>query len=697
MAVRSGSHSRVLQARSGNNSESPLRSIDQQALATILEESQINQRRFSRQFLGAIVGVVLVFICVGIILAFEMIHMAPSVSETVCDTADCLRLASHLQKSINKTRDPCVNFYSFTCSSWFKDFTYPDLRDYRTFLSSTLMQFMSDGARTTNIEAVARAVRFFTSCTSRKNNVTAFTAFMRDRKLRWPRKPQPGDNALDVHLDLAVNWAVSLWFSIEVSRRDSPNDFVVMLWYGQEVHAWKKSDNGTDATERYKRRVQRCTEILGYPGYLGPGNIVQLRRSEDRTKEIVTKSKIYPAAETLLRAHNLQDITKSHLAWLPLLKKNLQLYFNVTGDTPIWLPNLPFLKELSSLTALLNNSELLNVLGWTFVQEYAWMATTDLDALKFGTVRNMNTTLPYLCLQETEKSFGIVLWAPHIKEQFTIPETLKVDAILDGVTISMTQIIQNSTLIDNSTKKTAIHKVLNATRILWPSLQLFADAGLNYFYRTFGPMNATFIENWVRSRNDVRSFLNSPHFFDTYKKTMLHPMGAVFYLYYLNTIQVSMGVLRPPLYFPKGTIAANFGYLGTLYALFLGKSVDYTGRKIGANGAIKEWWKGEPTAGNCRGRAVEESMRWSLAYRTAYAAYRLALRQQGIFSPKTRLESMTEYSGDQVFYLSACLPYCSFQETGKEACNMAMKTRGFRQGFGCTDEPKSSEELCQYV
>ncbi|XP_057332176.1 neprilysin-1-like [Microplitis mediator] len=45
-------------------------------------------------------------------------HGEDSKEATVCDTDDCRNLANELRSGINKSADPCENFYDFVCGSW---------------------------------------------------------------------------------------------------------------------------------------------------------------------------------------------------------------------------------------------------------------------------------------------------------------------------------------------------------------------------------------------------------------------------------------------------------------------------------------------------------------------------------------------------------------------------------------------------
>lgn len=38
--------------------------------------------------------------------------------ESTCQTKDCLRAAANLLQSMDRTVDPCEDFYKFTCGNW---------------------------------------------------------------------------------------------------------------------------------------------------------------------------------------------------------------------------------------------------------------------------------------------------------------------------------------------------------------------------------------------------------------------------------------------------------------------------------------------------------------------------------------------------------------------------------------------------
>ncbi|KAG4074705.1 hypothetical protein HA402_008803 [Bradysia odoriphaga] len=73
--------------------------------------------------------------------------------ETTCQTKDCLRAAANLLQSMDRTVDPCDDFYKFTCGNWAEEHPKPDssssydwfnekqskiLRKIRSFLQSNV-------------------------------------------------------------------------------------------------------------------------------------------------------------------------------------------------------------------------------------------------------------------------------------------------------------------------------------------------------------------------------------------------------------------------------------------------------------------------------------------------------------------------------------------------------------------------------
>ena len=88
-----------------------------------------------------------------------------------CYTAECLRIAADFTRNLNRSVNPCDNFYQYSCGSWIKDHPIPPSRtmydafivlDEQNFLK--LRDLLDEDDNLPSKHAVKRAKRYFKDC-----------------------------------------------------------------------------------------------------------------------------------------------------------------------------------------------------------------------------------------------------------------------------------------------------------------------------------------------------------------------------------------------------------------------------------------------------------------------------------------------------------------------------------------------------
>ncbi|XP_050032436.2 uncharacterized protein [Dermacentor andersoni] len=142
-----------------------------------------------------------------------------------CTSRGCQEHLERLSNSMNKTVDPCRDPTAYVCDNvrWHSEIMTDALTDL-------LVRWYQLGA--TFLEKQRRpspASALYQGCVSREGHtyerLEEVLSFLRDRGLHWPRRVTgvgATKHALDVILDLLINWGVPFW--LEISLKQLPGD-----------------------------------------------------------------------------------------------------------------------------------------------------------------------------------------------------------------------------------------------------------------------------------------------------------------------------------------------------------------------------------------------------------------------------------------------------------------------------------------
>ncbi|XP_064470339.1 uncharacterized protein LOC135385093 [Ornithodoros turicata] len=599
-------------------------------------------------FVCLLIIVVLVVVSAGFALVTmrKAEYAAKLAQDPVCRSRDCLEHASHLKVSINSNLNPCKNLYNYVCAFWYRDYSYKDPKDIEAMLCDNILHTLTSGKLDLQSKAVARAFTVFQSCIHRKDDLDAFKRFTTDMKIPWPEEPFREANALDVHLQLLIRWRISFLFSIKVVLSTNYKEPVLVIWRAMEVQSWKQLRNGEAGTvSQFAARVRQFAHALGHSENFSDSYVHQLQKDELNVMGLVESGRKSPFSEHFFGLRLLQNYTRGITTeeWVTFINRNLPPELHLTTDSMVLVHSLPVLHMLGRILEIVPNERLLVLLGWIFVQEYAWMASTNFDVATWGSKRQAQQRAPAFCLRHIEDAFGILPWAPFIYKNFPKSERDKVNAVLDNIASTIQENLNRSTIISNATKQTASAKLRKMKRVLWPTETFFSEQDLDVVYSSFDQANGTFFEDWVRAMTDVGKLRGHEDYLNLYRKTMSDKvLGPVVYLYYFNILKLSMAELISPLYYRHGNMAMSYGYLGTLYAVFLSKSMDSLGRQIDDEGQKRDWWE-PPVSHKCKSYG-DRRMTNLFGFETSYDAFKTALfAQKSLFVREASSEVLTGF------------------------------------------------------
>ncbi|XP_064461788.1 endothelin-converting enzyme 1-like isoform X2 [Ornithodoros turicata] len=661
-------------------------------------------------------GVGLFVALVVIISAFTLVQRKFSRSKSpqlvTCQTLDCVDHAYNLKGALNKAIEPCENFYEHVCGSWEpknegassvqEDIYLDTVRRHIEHLEDPLekslpAQFFKLCMNTTEPEEEVRHL---------------FRNFMKELHISWPKKPEKGVLPLSVLINLAVNWNMRPLFNIHVFLRKKMHlPRMISFHRGTIGPKWAIRQAKLEKHDLFEEYFVRYASLLGIPE---PEllNISQYKADEvsviekllNNDDDAEPKEYIYPIS----RVDSATPSIPAHL-WLKLLNEHYHPTFNFTPSDIMYIEDLDLLRVLENITQEIPTERLMNVIGWTFVQKYsllAFLGFSEAGILKYGSSEDYKNHKPAFCLENTHNLYGLLSIEKVLKHRFGTKERRQVDQLLHSVIENAEKLISNTSWIDQATKSAAIKKISGIVTELWPPKDVFRPGKLfQDYYKDFPNVTSSFFSSYLELVKKVRTFRGHEHFDDVYMKTLSTPYGAFHYSHAMNTAFLGLQALEPPMYYRNGTPAMNYGALGSYYASKIIGALDRQGVNFTDRGEARMWWSNETydvysSKVDCimnDKRNLFNVFPLLPALEISYRAYRDVKGRHGT-QPDLRLMTLSQYSEEQMFFMSYCYTLCSKNRSESHDCNYPlMNSNAFVQAFRCPrSSPMSPPRKCHF-
>jgi endothelin-converting enzyme/putative endopeptidase len=196
------------------------------------------------------------------------------------------------------------------------------------------------------------------------------------------------------------------------------------------------------------------------------------------------------------------------------------------------------------------------------------------------------------CERQVDDNLGEALGQEFVARTFSADTKAKVVTMTDQIEAAMQDEIEHLDWMSAPTKKQAILK-LHAVRnkIGYP------DKWRDYSSLAVSPDD--YFGNVVRAHafNEKRDWAKVGKPLDRTEWDMTPPTVNAYYNAQMNDINFPAGVLQPPLYDPKEDDAPNYGNTGGTIGHELTHGFDDQGRQFDAQGNLKDWWTPEDAKG----------------------------------------------------------------------------------------------------
>jgi putative endopeptidase len=591
---------------------------------------------------------------------------------------------------IDRSIKPCDDFFRYACGGWLAKTEIPADRPgwSRGFAEmaeknqTTLRELLEKGeiaAASSGVPDGKKLTDYFSACMNEERIEKTAQA-----ELAEQLKPIDGLKTLE---DLAREVARQhLGFGHPLFHISSSQDFkdatrvIGALDQGglglpDRDYYLKTDPKSVETQKEYQAHIERMLTLAGLPA---PQAKAQAQAAYAVEKQLATASMSRTDRRDPRKLyHRLElDGTVKLAPRFPWQAYLTTLGFGGLREINVMVPG--FLEGLNKTLAETPIETLKSYLRWHLVHSVAGRLSKSFvdEHFKFYSQRLTGTSqiLPRWkrCISATDGALGESLAMAFVKKTFGEEGKAQALELIVNIEAAMEKDIATLPWMDEPTRAAAQAKLKGITNKIG-----YPDKARDYSALSVSPdsylKNAIAASNF-ESRRDL-SKIGKP--LDRTEWGMTAPTVNAYYEPLLNEIVFPAGILQPPM-FQRGAVrAANYGGIGMVMGHEITHGFDDEGRRFDAQGNMKEWWSDKISAEFDRRAAclVEQYSGYTpIAGETVHLDGKLtlgeniadlgglkiayhALKLAGQKGPQ-RLPPKSEFSEDQIFFLSAAQSWC---------------------------------------
>ncbi|XP_012274418.1 neprilysin-4 isoform X2 [Orussus abietinus] len=546
--------------------------------------------------LAIVVGLLAVAVIALIVtLTLQVAFSRKEAYREMCQTEDCIRTAARVIGAMNRSVDPCQDFYNFACGGWINKNPIPQSQtswDQLSLLREELLKnlriLLEESDRKEDLKPVKLARTLYKTCmdTARVEALGLQPIYDVLGKVGLPKDPPFNETATPLDVSritgvaqraLGLNLLVNFYISEDV--RDTTRNRMMM----EQV--------SPGFSERYLLDPQRFkSELLEYKKYVAA--MVELAGAGNKSQEFATElldfstklARIMTTPEQRRSANHLfHDVTINELQQLTDLHAQqwnwtdyLEAVFHDTNVTlepsidRVIIMDLRYLQELPQLLAATSPRTVGRFIWWSVYSTVAPLTLQKFRDLGFvfsQKVFGLKEKTPRWkgCTGNVNSNFGMALSYVYVQRHFNERSREKALEMLTDVRAAFDEMVTELDWMDVGTRARA-HRKLHAMRPFVGFPEWITDPKkLEKFYDGVEVVEGKLFDTFLKLTNvGAKKSLNSLR--EKPDKDRWISTGTTvnaFYSAILNSVTFPAGILHPPFY-GNGLESINYGAMGAI-------------------------------------------------------------------------------------------------------------------------------------
>jgi len=516
--------------------------------------------------------------------------------------------------SLDRSVDPCVDFYKFSCGGWEKNNPIPaDQAGWSVYarLTNDNQQFLwgileDDAKAPSGPSSVPRTPiqqkvgDYFAACMN-TSSIDALGDTPIQPILSEIAALKTRADVLSALTRLHHEYAGSFFFGSSTGQDAADSSTVIVemraggLGLPDRDYYTKTDEKSVKIREQYAGFIQQLLALTGE-------SAEQAKADADATLRIETAL----AKASLTRVERRDPHNTYHMETIAELTKQTPsidwpLYFKIQGAPDLARLNVAqpaFMKAVEAELTTEDVAALRGYLRFHLLAAAAPYLAHPFEQASFDffskTLRGVPAMPPRwkTCTRGVDRSLGEALGQEFVRRTFSADTKAKTQLMTGHIETAMQHEIENLPWMSDATKAEALSK-LHAIRnkIGYP------DKWRDYSALEVKPDD--YIGNVLRANRfeDAREWNKLGKPVDRDEWGMTPPTVNAYFNSQMNDINFPAGVLQPPLYDPKEDDAPNYGNTGATIGHELTHAFDDEGRQFDDKGNLRDWWTPQDAKG----------------------------------------------------------------------------------------------------
>ncbi|KAF4521361.1 hypothetical protein B566_EDAN006950 [Ephemera danica] len=539
-----------------------------------------------------------------------------------CMSEECIVSAARILKSIDRSADPCTDFYQYACGGWVASNPVPDeysvwdqFRLLREQLLYDIKAILESPSNSFTPKPVHQARLLYRACLDedRLEELGVAPLLQLLRSLGLPEVPAaPGTRpALP---NLTPEWLTAM----SRSQKTLSSSVIFSLFVSEDLRNTSRNvimlDQASPGfSERYLADPTRfAREVADYKSYVTDmisSLLSKIPNSSLNASQLANEVVAFSTELSLIMtpAEERRDLSaQSEEMSVEKLQKLTDAPLNATTRTNRidWAEYLRDSFHGSNVT--LESDDMVVVMDSAYLeQRYLWWrvfsALAPLTLREFREhasrlgqrVMGHNTQAPRwrTCASSVNTNFGMAVSFDYVLRHFQEHSRFKALEMVNDIQVAFENMVHELDWMDHKTKQLTLQKARSMRPFIGFPEWLLVPGELEKYYEGVDVLEGQLFATYVglsatgakRTLEDLRRTPDKNRFIAT--PTTVN----AFYSPVLNSITFPAGLLHPPFY-GLGLEALNYGAIGAIMGHELTHGFDDLGRQYDLHGNLKQWW-----------------------------------------------------------------------------------------------------------